>query len=409
MSDLERKLLARLVDAPDVVSEAHDQGVRAEVFEEPLYQAVWNFTVEYWQNSKRKAAPTAWGLQQEFPGYEVMDDSTDTTDYLCALLRRRFVTNGLQRMMMKATETMANDPVGTLKSLHASAYEASEIATPRVTRTNMADTIEQRREAYAKLEEFPQGIGIPYGFDLMDLHTGGLLPGELAIVGAYAKVGKTMLGLHAASMMVRKGYKPLIYTLEMSLKEIEKRLDAMFSGVSYNRLIHGHLKDDELKQLHNGQEELRDLGGIQIEKPDEGDRTVAHLMSRARQFEASWVFIDQLSHMEPAKSTNDLKEHHGTIVKALSTNIGRAGQEIPVMLAAQFRRDEEEISIQSFANAAEIEREGDILIGLSRNKDLYDNNLMRMEILGARRGARTAYLLNWELSQKTEFKIDKQI
>lgn len=65
MSELERRLLAKFID-PAAVAEAWEAGVRsAALFEEPLYQAVFNFTVEYWESSHREAAPTAWALAQE--------------------------------------------------------------------------------------------------------------------------------------------------------------------------------------------------------------------------------------------------------------------------------------------------------------------------------------------------------
>jgi replicative DNA helicase len=408
MSDLERKILARL-DNPEAIAEVWDVGVRGELFEEPLFQAVYNFIIEYWQSSQRKAAPTAWVLSQEYPGYAVTDDATEETAYLAELLRRRFTTNQLQAMMRTATDTMHTDPVGTLKALHSAAFSASESVALRVTRTNMADTIEQRRQEYAELENYPQGMGVPYGLDLLDLHTGGLMPGELAVVCARVKTGKTMLGLHAAAKMVRQGYKPIVFTLEMSLKEITQRLDAMFSGVSYNRLLHGQLTIPEMKKLYEAQEELASLGGIQIEKPEEPDRTVAALLARARQYGANWVFIDQLSKMEAGRKVKDLKEHHGTIVKALKNEIGRAGEEIPCLLAAQARRGDEEITLESLSNATEIEAEADIIFGLHRNKHLRSNHMMALDILGARRGDNAQYLLNWELTEATHIAVHEEV
>lgn len=408
MSDLERKLLARL-DNPEALTEVWELGIRGELFEEPLYQAVFNFTVEYWQKSQMKAAPTPWALQQEYPGYAVTDDASEETAYLAELLKRRYTTNQLQQMLREATDTMHTDPVGTLKQLHAVAFAASESVTPRITRENMADTIEARRQEYGELEQYPQGVGVPYGLDLLDLHTGGLIAGELAVVCARAKVGKTMFGLQAAAKMVRQGYKPIIFTLEMSLKEIRKRLDAMFAGVSYNRLLHGQLSIPELKKLYEAQEELASLGGIQIEKPDLGDRTVAALCARTRQYGANWVFIDQLSHMEAGVKTQTLKEHHGTIVKQLKNEIGRAGQELPCLLAAQARRGDDELTLESLSNATEIEAEADIIFGLSRNKDLRANRMMMMEILGTRRGELAQYLLNWDLTEGATIAIHEEI
>lgn len=408
MSDIEVRILSRLT-SPEAMLELWEEGVRAEVFEEPLYQSVWNFTEEYWNKAKRQSVPTEWAIAHEFPGFTRAAPAEDELAYLAQVIRQRHVSNKVQHMLMEAVSTTMSDPLGTLKQLHAAAYAVSETVAPRRTRVNMAETIAERRERYARVEEFPQGIGVPYGLDALDLHTGGLQAGELAVLGAFAKTGKTMFGLHVAAKIVRQGYRPIVYTLEMGLKEIETRLDAMFSGVSYNKLVHATLDKAELAQLHEGQEELASLGGIQIEMPPEEDRTVAALMARTRQYGADWCFIDQLSFMNPGQKTQTLKEHHGTIVKQLKTDVSRAGSEVACLLAAQFKRGEEEISMESFSNATEIEANADILLGLTRNRDLRNNSLMECRILGSRRSDNANYLLTWELTKKTEITVQSEI
>lgn len=408
MSELERKLLRRM-STSEAISEAFDAGVTPELFEEPLYQSIFAFVLDYWHSSAQKSAPTPWALTEKFPGYVALADADEEVFYLAEMLRKRFVTNQLQEMLRVAADNSVTDPIATLKLLHATAYNASEAVAPRVTRTNMAYTVQERRTEYERYQDYPQGIGVPYGLDLVDLHTGGLQPGELAILGGFAKTGKTMLGLHVCAAAVRQGYRPLVYTLEMGLKEITTRLDAMFSRVSYDRLSHRRLSDAEKDQLWAAQDELASLGGIQIERPDEGDRTVASLLARARQYGADYLFIDQLSHMEAGHSTQTLKEHHGSILKQLGNEISRGGSEIPCLLATQLRRGDEEVSMESFANASETEREADILLAISRNQDLRSNGLMRFEILGSRRSDTGAWLLNWELTTSTNISVQKRI
>ena len=408
MAELERKLLARL-SAPDEVTRVWDAGVRAEVFLEPLYQAVFNFTVDYWLKAQMKQVPTPWVLAQEFPGYAVTDDAEEATDYLAELLCRRYVSTKLQKMLTEAASTSVRDPVGTLKTLHAAAYAASEIVTPRALRLNMADTIAARRERYGQRSQYPQGLGVPLGIDLLDMHTGGILPGELAVVGAYSKVGKTMFALHAAAQAVRKGYHPLVFTLEMSLHECEDRLDAMFSGKSYNDLSRGQLGIDELLELQAAQDELAALGGLAIERPEEGDRTVVNLCSRTRQLGCDYLIIDQLSFMEPGVKVTSLKEHHAVIMKGLKNEISRARAEIPCLLAVQSKRESEEMSLSSFSNATEIEQTVDLALGLSRNQDMRNNHCMKVEILGSRRCDTGAWLLEWELIEATRIRALERI
>ena len=151
-----------------------------------------------------------------------------------------------------------------------------------------------------------------------------------------------------------------------------------------------------------------ELGGIQIEAPEEGDRTVASLLSRARQFGADYLFIDQLSEMEPGQPVRSLKEHHAAIMKQLTTEISRPGQEIPTILAAQLRRNDEVITLESFSNATEVEAYADILFGLWRSRDMRNNGCMALDILGSRRCDLANYLLNWDLSTRTEISIAEE-
>jgi hypothetical protein len=404
MSDIERRLLAKLT-TPEEISLTYDSGTRSVQFEEPLCSAIFSFVLNYWTNSQMKAVPTPWVLKQEFPGYLPLEGVEEETEYLAEKLKERYLANQVQDLLRQTATHSVSSPGEALKMLRDGSHTLSEAVSTRRLRTNMAETIEARRERYGQREQSPQGLGVPYGLDLLDIHTGGLFPGEVAVVGAFAKTGKTMFGLHTAAKIVKQGFRPLVYTLEMSLKECEDRLDCMFSGVSYDRLIHGRLGPSEILQLHQGQEQLKERGGIQIERPEEGDRTVTALLARARQYGADWLFIDQLSHMEPGVKTQTLKDHHGTLIKQLKNEVSRSGQEIPCLLAAQLRRGDEVITMESFANAAEIEREVDIALGLHRSRDLRQNSLMNLEILGSRRSDNGAWQLLWELTNKTEIRI----
>lgn len=405
---LEKKLLARMVDAA-AIAEVWDLGIRAEVFEEPLYSAVFNFITDYWLTSQMKSAPTPFALSQEFPGYTPTDDADETTDWLAHKLQQRHVVNRLQDMLREAAKNSTVDPIGSLKALHAAAYATAEDVAPRNLRSDMSN-VEARRERYARRHDHPHGgIGVPFGIDLLDTHTGGILPGELAVVGAFSSVGKTMFMLHAAAQAVRKGHRPLVYTLEMSIPECEDRIDAFYSGVSYNRLIRSNLTIDEGRRLQDCQDELRGL--VHVERPNEGERTVANLCARARQVGADYLFIDQLSFMEPGQRVQSLKEHHSVIIKQLKTEISRPGLEIPCLLVAQANRDslKDGLTLASFSNATEIEATVDMALGLHRTQDMRNNRCMQLDILKSRRSDIASYLLRWDLTERTEISLLEQI
>ena len=408
--ELEVKLLSKLV-TPEAVAEVYDAGVRAELFEDPLLEGIFNFIVEYWRSAQMTAVPTPWAISQKYAGFTQAQEAEETTGYLSGLMRQRFVTNQLQEMVRDTLDRVRDkqDPIDVLKVLHARAYSASEAVAPRLTRVNLGDVLEEFKSDYESAEQYPQGQGAPFGLDLFDLHTGGTLPGELVVIGARAKTGKTMFLLHAAVSALRQGYKPLIFTLEMSIKEINTRLAAMFSGVSYDRLSHKRLRDNEKEQLWTALEEYRALGGISVESPEEGDRTVPALLARARQYGSDYLIIDQLSEMEATVRTQTLKEHHASVVKQLKREIARPGMELPCLLAAQLRRNDEEITMESFSNATEIEATADLLLGLWRNQDMRNNSAMALKILGSRRCDITEFVLSWELQLETRIGVEREV
>jgi len=408
MSDFERKILSHLTDSAEM-TRVWEMGLRPEVFEEPINQAVFVFIMDYWYTEQMQMVPTREILEYEFPGITLQDTVEESITYLVEVLQRRYATNKLQEMIRDAASTTVEDPQGTLKGLFSNAYSAAENIVPRFARSNMATSVEQRRLRYVNRQE-NQGSGVTLGFPVLDHHTNGLRPGELCAVGAFSKVGKTMFLANAAIQARKQGATPLFITLEMSKEEIEDRLDAIYSEVSYNRLTHGELTTQEVFRLRAAQDEFSQLGDLYIERPMEGERTVPHIVSRTRQLGADYLIIDQLSFMEPTGQHRELTSKHAEIVATLKKEIARdsAGQ-IPCLLAVQLNRaslnQAEGVGLQNFANTSVIEQTVDLAIGLSRSRDERANHLMRLDILGARRSEIQAWILRWELINETKLEV----
>lgn len=395
--DPERNLVGHFTD-PCALAEIFELGLRPEVFEDRICESAFTFSMKYWFESGMEKAPTVMVLEREFPGLQVSDPE-ESVAWLVGDLQKRFVSNRLQDMLYEAGDSSLKDPVAALKTLYAKAYDAAETVTPRQTRVNMAVSINDRRQRYDLRGTNPDGLGLPYGVSELDQHTGGLMPGELGVIGAFSKVGKSFFLCNTLVGLRRAGYTPILFTLEMSISEIEERIDALYSGVSYNRLIHATLSSEEQARLHAAQEEMAATGPVLVESPEEGERTVAHLINRARQAGADYVLIDQLSFMETIKGSRTPKEHHAEIMHSLKNELRRPGREIPCLMAVQLNRDSvnQGAQLRSFANASEVERYCDIALGLERNEEERLNHVMKCHILGSRRSDNKSWLLNWEL------------
>jgi replicative DNA helicase len=398
----ERKLLSAL-NTPDRIAAVYEMGLRTEHFEEPFADHVYNFIVDYWRNSQSQSAPTHEAIQTERPGFQLDDEVDEEPWWLAEQLMKQASKNQVQEIVMEAINKVDDDPLAALTSLREASYRATEQVAPRSLRSDMSD-VESRRRRYQSRREGGAGAGLPFGLPGLDMMSGGTRPGELTVVGAYSKVGKTMFLLYVAAHLRKIGYTPIVFSLEMPIDEIEDRLDAMLSGVSYDRLSKSMLKPAEWDHYHATQDFWADQP-ILIEAPPEGERTVGHLTARARHADADFLIIDQLSFMESTKrSWPTEKMRQADILKTLKNDIGRP-KLLPCLMAAQFNREStnrvDGPRLSDFADAAEVERTADLLLGLSRNRDQLLNRLMQLDIMAGRRCADEAWLILWDLIDKT--------
>lgn len=404
--DPERLIVGHFTDS-DALAEMSELGLRPEVFVETRIGAAYAFALKYWHESGMQHAPTKMVLEREFDRLQVPPTPTVSVAWLVGDLQRNFIANRLQDMIYAAGEKSQDKPLEALKELYAQAYNAAEVVTPRQTRVDMTATVAARRQRYEERGNRPDGLGLPYGIPELDQHTGGLMPGELAVIGAFSKTGKSFFLCNTLVHLRRAGYTPILFTLEMSIAEMEERIDALYSGVSYNRLVHATLTGDEQRKLFEAQEQMTESGPVLVESPEEGERTVAHLINRARQAGADYVLIDQLSFMEATGRVRSPKEHHAEIMHSLKNELRRPGRELPCLMAVQLNRDSVNggAQLRSFANASEVERYCDIALGLERNEEERLNHVMRCHILGSRRSDNRSWLLNWELLSSSLIRV----
>lgn len=414
MSDIERKLLSKLLD-PNECLKVWDMGLRDNAFEDLTCRAAYGWMMEYWRNANQMMAPTWVVMEHEFPTLKLELGVEETAEWMVGALQQRYLVNQAQEAMITAAKTLDADPAATVSALWRAVYDLAESTVPRTVRADMSANVEARRAWYAPPDE-NSAVGAPFGFPELDAHTRGILPGELAACAAYTKVGKSWMLAKATLEGRRSGFRPLVFSLEMTAKEMQKRIDALASGVSFTRLDVGDLLPQERETLHVAQDELASLGPLMVERPPRGDRTVKDMCSRARQVGADYLLIDQLSWVDGERDyTGDraLTAKHGDAVFALKEEIAReSAGALPGYLAVQLNRETVRSrenggrgELHNFANSSAIEQTVDIAIGLWRNEHMRDNNQMGIDVMGARRVDRQSWLAEWRLSERTRLRI----
>lgn len=404
MIDLDRVLVSLLIETSNM-RKAFAEGVRSPMIVNPVERQIFNFQVDYWLNASRDKVATAEVLYDEF-GYSVDEHVEESIEWVTERLKKRVFKNTVDTKLLGIAEANSVDSEEAVRMMFAAAQEVKNVTATRRNKLDIVSSIRERRDRYSKRATYDGTVkGAPLGYEMVDAHTFGILPGELAVVGGFAKTGKTMFLCNSAVSARLSGWTPYIATLEISPSDFVDRVDAMASGVSLKRLMRGQLDPDEIKTLHDAQDKLAEMGSMFIEKPSRGDRTVKAIMTRARELGADYVIIDQLSWMEPSKNLRSEQEIAKDIVPELVSNASDNEDDLmPVLLAAQLNREskksKDKIGMHNFAVSSVIEQTADLLLGMSRTDENKTMNDMQLDILGGRRVDSKSWLLEWVLDDK---------
>lgn len=397
------KALVRSLTTSETIQEVWDLGLRSEVFEDPIQQQQFRFILDYWLDNSMSLAPTEEVLVEEFGPQEDYEPE-ESVRWLVEKLKSRYVTNQTQALMRKVALDTVDDPQGSLGTLYSESWQIKENVTPRAARKNMATSIQERRIRYAEKVE-NQDPGAPIGIEEVDEFTGGILPGELAIVAGYAKTGKSFTLVNAAVQARRQGYTPYVASLEQSVEEFEDRIDAFASGVGYGKLQRGELTPTEIDRLNASQDQFASLGPLYLESPPRGERTVVSIVNRARQLGADYLIIDQLSWLDTRERYRERRDEYKELIYDLKEEIGRAtAGTLPCLMAVQFNRQsgpKGRGQMNNIANAADIEQTVDIAYGLYRSDEMRAQNSMVLDIMGSRRTDEESFLLGWYLDRES--------
>lgn len=416
MSSHERKLLAKLTDVHEI-TRVWEMGIRREAFEDPVNGYAFQYMVDYWQSASMRSAPTIAVMESEFPQLTLPSDVEETTDWLVDWMKHRYSSRQVQTIVRDVLKLTSTEPVAALEKLWHDAYDASQNNVPRYSRVDMTETVGSRRERYERdlREHLLSGVSI--GLQELDQHTRGILPGELCAAAAYTKTGKSWLLVNAFVAAHRAGLRPLFFSLEMGVPEIEDRVDAVYSGVSYQRLSQRMLYPQERLVLREAQDIAAQGPPMWIERPQRGERTVKNMVSRARQLGADFLIIDQLSFIDSERNyTGDsaMRMRHGDLIFELKDEVARdSAGKVPCLLAVQLNRQAAASGggrgeLYNFAHSSMVEQTVDLALGLWRNTEMRANNAMGLDIMGSRRCDTRSWTLAWHLTERTEIQIREE-
>lgn len=225
------------------------------------------------------------------------------------------------------------------------------------------DVLEQR--AAGKLKAWGTGLA-----DLDEYLEGGLVPGNLVIVGARPSMGKTALGMTIGVHMARERGVGML-SMEMSHTEVNDRLTAMLGNVSMSAVKRPN-KGDGLNwsSVLEGVDRAKDL---RFYVSDQGGLTLNQVRSKARTLRRKAgidvLVVDYIGLMTSLNTKESRNIQLGEISRGLKTLAKEL--QICVLCLAQLNRKAEERADQmpqmsDLRDSGEIEQDADVILFIKR-------------------------------------------
>ena len=243
--------------------------------------------------------------------------------------------------------------------------------------TDVLDATSVVADLLVDLDKPQRPMGMPTGFAGYDVPLGGLYDGELIVLAARPRMGKTSLALNIATNVAKAGRDALLISLEMSARQLACRLLSSRAGVNGNDLRAGTLTDEDKAALA---ESANVLPLDRLNLTDRPGTTVADIRWTARRLQRQGkldlVVIDYLQRLTPADPRARRYEQVGQMsgdLKKLTLEL-----KVPVLCLAQLNRQAEGKGdhlpqLHQLRESGDIEQDADVVMLLHR-ESMYSKN-----------------------------------
>lgn len=267
------------------------------------------------------------------------------------------------------------DPVAIAAKLRT--YDPAEVVSESMIIPPATAASEFVGDLQNRVDRHGEPPGILTGLDDFDALTGGLVPGELGIIGARPSIGKSALGVTITNhACLTSGVPTLFVTCEMGIPALCRRLFAVRYQIKMNNLKQGTLTKEEHKHLPSFKKELeKDLYWINGVSGLSLKTLTQEAKIAVESHGVRLVIVDYLQKLKAPekaeKRTYEVAQVSGEL-KAIALR-----HNVAVLALAQLSREAAKEKGRSprltdLADSGQIERDGDMIGLLDRNRSEAD-------------------------------------
>ncbi len=219
--------------------------------------------------------------------------------------------------------------------------------------------------------------GLDTKFVMLDKYTGGLIPTQVWIVGAYTGTGKTFFLLQILLNVLSQGGRVVLFSTEMDRKMNMLRLIANLAGVGTLKILKGHLDDEEKQRVEEAQKVLSEFKNQLI--IFDNVYTVEEIQLKVKKLQVqegvNLVIVDYIQNLKGSESLYERMSN-------AATNLYRMAQEtkVTLMIASQVAQTSAGWSNKEaieFKGAGEIAAIADVAVWIKKGENGMREVLLR--------------------------------
>jgi replicative DNA helicase len=402
-ADNELRLISRAIRTRDI-TEILEYGLAEDWFYVEENRSVWKFILNHWK--KYSEVPTAVTVKDNFPTYRLLAVE-DSVEYLLDQLVEYRKRQKAISLVQDAAEAIASgDHVAAINMMSSGVAKIADEGMSVTTDINLTTEPMDRYDEYLAVKTRPNGLlGMATGFTLIDQATAGLQPGQLIVIIAPPKTGKSVVALQTAVNLHEDGFVPMFQSFEMSNHEQQTRHDAMRSNISHARLTRGGLKTDEEARYQKALKRMENMHNFYLTDSSSA-QTVSGLSAKIEKLQPDVVFVDGVYLMLDEVSG---EQNNALALTNITRNLKRLAQRTkkPIVVTTQvleWKMKKNRVSAGAIGYSSSFFQDADVILALERQDPEDDSSrLFRVEASRNCGRVETELMWDWENGKFQEY------
>lgn len=405
----EKVLIQHLVDVDSLTILARE-GLNLDIIPTEDLRTMVAFCLEYFHQSGQTKAPSEAVIQSEFgdiiADHEIdLEEPDDSLEWALDDLKGSYIYKESSTFVKQLAEAIAEAPTSDrVEVLGEHSAELTRLVISLESRRYALDAAVGLQDKKLEMEHSVQGLR--FGIKDIDEYTRGIQPGELAVLVAPPKTGKSVITARIALHEWKADRTCALFTLENSIDMTLDRLACLASGVSLRAWSHGTCSAEDRELVHAAIDDLADVKDrlILLQPPPER-RTVEQMVREAQVRGADSIIIDQLSFVQLSGGRQNITYQIGDVLYRLK-NMLMGRTPMPCLLVHQVNRDgikhardKGYLQMEDLADSSHVERSADWVFGVYRSYDEQHASQAKFQTLAARREEPKHFQLTWNIDR----------